>query len=54
MGLAVDIIARLEIRQEGLTWGNAAEPLSLDDDFTMAWVFGMLLIDAVWYYVVAW
>ena len=54
MGLAIDVLSRLEIRREGLTWDNVAEPLSQDDDFTMAWAFGMLLIDAVWYYVLAW
>ena len=48
------MIARLEIREEGLQWDNAADPLSLDDDFHMLYVFVMLILDAIVYYVIAW
>lgn len=54
MGMGVIVISRLEIRQEGLTWENAGEDLSLDDDFHMGWVYGMLIFDAIWYYLLAW
>ena len=54
LGLGVTVIARLEIREEGLQWDNAADPLSLDDDFHMLYVFVMLILDAIVYYVIAW
>ena len=54
MGLGVIAFSRLEIHQEGLRWDNAAEPLSPDDDFHMGVVYAMLIIDAVWYYVLVW
>ena len=54
LGLGVTVLARLEIREEGLQWDNASEPLSLDDDFHMGYVFMMLILDAIAYYVVAW
>ena len=54
LGLGVTVIARLEIRLEGLQWDNAAKPLSSDDDFHMGYVFMMLLLDAIVYYVIAW
>ena len=54
LGLGVEVMARLEIRQEGLTFANFASPVSADDSFNMAWVFGMLLLDSILYMVVAW
>lgn len=54
LGLGVEVLARLEQRQEGLTWGNVASPISIDDNFNMAWVFGMLIIDSILYMIVAW
>ena len=53
-GLGVTVIVKLELREEGLTLENVAEPLSFNDDFHMGWVYGMLLLDAVVYYVLAW
>ena len=54
LGLGVEVLSRLEQRQEGLQWDNFVTPLSADDNFNMAWVFGMLLIDAVVYMALAW
>ena len=54
VGLGVEVLSQLELRQEGLRWGNAATPLSADDDFHMAWVYGMLLLDSILYIVLAW
>ena len=54
LGLGVEVLSRLEQRLEGLQWNNVASPLSADDDFNMAWVFGMLLIDSVVYMIIAW
>lgn len=54
VGLGVDVLSQLELRQEGLTWNNVASPLSLDDHFSMIWVFGMLVLDSIIYMVLAW
>ena len=54
LGLGVEVISRLEQRLEGLQWNNIASPLSADDDFNMAWVLGMLLIDAIGYMMLSW
>ena len=54
MGLGVIAISRLEVRQEGLRWDNAGDELSPDDDFHMGVVYAMLIIDAIWYYLLAW
>lgn len=54
MGLGVSVISTLEIREEGITWANAAEPLSADDDFNIAIVFLMLIIDSIIYMLIAW
>ena len=54
LGLGVEVISRLEQRLEGLQWNNVAAPLSADDDFNMAWVLGMLLIDSFIYMLLSW
>ncbi len=54
LGLAIDVLSRLESRQEGLLWTNAGEPLSLDDQFNMVIVYVMLIIDSILYFVIAW
>ena len=54
MGLGITVISRLELHEEGLTLENAAQPLSFEDDFHMGWVYGMLLLNTIVYYVLAW
>ena len=54
MGLGVNVIATLEIRQEGVTWSNAGNRLSVDDDFNLAIVFIMLIVDSIIYMLIAW
>ena len=54
MGLGVEIISQLEQRQGGLQWDNVAIRLFADDNFSMAWVLGMLLIDSTVYMLFAW
>ena len=54
MGLAMEVISRLEQRGEGLQWNNVADQLSVDDQFHVGWVIGMLLIDSVLYMLIAW
>lgn len=54
MGLGINVIATLEIREEGVLWTNAADPLSADDDFNLAIVFTMLIVDSIIYMLIAW
>ena len=54
MGLGINVISTLEIREEGVTWGNAADPVSADDDFNITIVFLMLIIDSIIYMLIAW
>lgn len=54
LGLGVEVISQLEQRQEGLKWNNAASAISVDDNFNMTWIYGMLLLDSVLYMVIAW
>ena len=54
MGLGINTIALLEIRGQGVQWNNIDEPISLDDDFNLGWVFLMLILDSVVYMLIAW
>ena len=49
LGFGIEVIARLEQQTVGLSWSNIAEPITIDDNFNMAWVLMMLLIDSVLY-----
>ncbi|CAI7993840.1 ATP-binding cassette sub-family A member 3, partial [Geodia barretti] len=54
MGLGINTISLLEIRGEGVQWGNFAEDISLDDDFHLGYVFLMLIVDSIVYMLIAW
>jgi len=54
MGLGVNVLSTLEIREEGATWANSGEPVSPDDDFNLGIVFAMLILDSIIYMVIAW
>ena len=54
VGLGFNTIATLEVRGEGLTWQNLAQPLSNDDRFSVAIVLGMLILDSLLYFLIAW
>ena len=54
MGLGVEVLARLDFRQEGLQFNNVIEPVNLDDSFHMGYVFMMLIADSIVYYILAW
>ena len=54
MGLGINTISLLEIRGEGVQWGNFAEDVSLDDDFHLGYVFLMLIVDSIVYMLIAW
>lgn len=38
----------------GIQWHNLFDPVTVDDDFSMAQVIGLLLLDAVLYGLVTW
>lgn len=38
----------------GIQWNNMFDPVTVDDDFSLAQVIGLLLLDAVLYALVAW
>ena len=54
MGLGVNTVALLEIRGEGIRWNNFYEDISPDDDFSLGYVFLMLIVDSIIYMVIAW
>ncbi|CAI8053623.1 ATP-binding cassette sub-family A member 3 [Geodia barretti] len=54
MGLGINTISLLEIREEGVLWSNFYKEISLDDDFNLGYVFLMLIIDSIIYMLIAW
>lgn len=54
MGLGINTLALLEIRSEGAQWNNFYQAISLDDDFHLGYVFLMLVIDSIFYMLIAW
>lgn len=54
LGLGINTIALLEIREEGVQWNNFYKDISLDDDFNLGYVFLMFIIDSILYMLIAW
>ena len=54
MGLAIEIVSRLEQTEVGLQWYNINVPTSATNGITFAWTMGLLLIDALLYMLIAW
>lgn len=54
VGLGVNVLSIMELRQEGLSFSNFAQPLSLDDQFNMFLVVFMLAVDTVLYMILYW
>ena len=54
MGLGINTMSLLEIREEGVQWSNFYKDISLDDDFNLGYVFLMLIIDSFIYMLIAW
>ena len=48
------MISILELRGEGFQFSAFSSPLSADDSFNMHAVIGMLVFDAVLYFLAAW
>ncbi|XP_070574888.1 phospholipid-transporting ATPase ABCA3-like [Ptychodera flava] len=54
MGIASQIFAQREAQTVGVKWSNLARPVTVDDNFSMAILIVMLLVDTVLYGLVAW
>ncbi|XP_029015057.1 phospholipid-transporting ATPase ABCA3 [Betta splendens] len=54
MAMGAQLIGMFEGKGTGIQWHNLFESVTVDDDFTLAQVLGLLLFDAVLYGLVAW
>ncbi|XP_054848460.1 phospholipid-transporting ATPase ABCA3 isoform X2 [Eublepharis macularius] len=54
MAMGAQLIGMFEGKGTGIQWWDLLTPVSVDDNFTMAHVLGMLLLDSVLYGLVAW
>jgi ABC-type multidrug transport system ATPase subunit len=61
MGVAASILAKWELVEEGIQWSNLFNPVPVTysgaapkDNFSLAHVMGMFIVDAVIYQVLAW
>ncbi|XP_065191638.1 phospholipid-transporting ATPase ABCA3-like [Sycon ciliatum] len=54
LGMAMFQYSRREVATEGVQFSNAHEGLSVEDGFTMAHIFGMLILNGVLYLLIIW
>uniref|UniRef100_A0A8D0GV65 ABC transporter domain-containing protein n=1 Tax=Sphenodon punctatus TaxID=8508 RepID=A0A8D0GV65_SPHPU len=54
MAMGAQLIGMFEGKVTGVQWRDLMKPVSVDDNFTLAQVLGMLLLDSVLYGLVAW
>ncbi|XP_061079781.1 phospholipid-transporting ATPase ABCA3 [Conger conger] len=54
MAMGAQLVGMFEGKGTGIQWHNLFEPVTVDDDFSLAQVMGMLLLDSVLYGLVAW
>uniref|UniRef100_A0A671T4S1 ABC transporter domain-containing protein n=1 Tax=Sinocyclocheilus anshuiensis TaxID=1608454 RepID=A0A671T4S1_9TELE len=54
MAMGAQLIGMFESKGTGIQWHNLFEPVTVDDDFSLAQVLGLLLLDSVLYGLVAW
>ncbi|KAJ7305756.1 hypothetical protein JRQ81_010122 [Phrynocephalus forsythii] len=54
MAMGAQLIGMFEGKGTGLQWKDLMKPVSVDDNFTLAHVLGMLLFDSAVYGLVAW
>uniref|UniRef100_A0A5F9C9C6 ABC transporter domain-containing protein n=1 Tax=Oryctolagus cuniculus TaxID=9986 RepID=A0A5F9C9C6_RABIT len=54
LALGINLLLKLEVRQIGAKWHNFWTPASLEDNLVFGYLFGMLLLDAFLYGLVAW
>lgn len=50
----VQILSRRESSKVGVTWDNINKKTSVDDNFTLATAFGVLILDCVIYGILTW
>uniref|UniRef100_A0A672ZS52 ABC transporter domain-containing protein n=1 Tax=Sphaeramia orbicularis TaxID=375764 RepID=A0A672ZS52_9TELE len=54
MAMGAQLIGMFEGKGTGIQWSNLFNAVTVDDDFSMAQVLGLLLFDAILYGLVAW
>lgn len=54
MAMGAQLIGMFEGKGTGIQWHNLFEAVTVDDDFSLAQVMGLLLLDALLYGLVAW
>ncbi|XP_061740845.1 phospholipid-transporting ATPase ABCA3 [Nerophis ophidion] len=54
MAMGAQLIGMFEGKGTGIQWSNMFDSVTVDDDFSLAQVMGLLLFDAVLYGMVAW
>uniref|UniRef100_A0A8C4GY08 ABC transporter domain-containing protein n=1 Tax=Dicentrarchus labrax TaxID=13489 RepID=A0A8C4GY08_DICLA len=54
MAMGSQLIGMFEGKGTGIQWSNMFDSVTVDDDFSMAQVLGLLLFDSVLYWLVAW
>lgn len=54
MAMGAQLIGMFEGKGTGIQWHNLFEAVTVDDDFSLAQVIGLLLLDALLYGLVAW
>ncbi|KAI1884433.1 hypothetical protein AGOR_G00226350 [Albula goreensis] len=54
MAMGAQLVGMFEGKGTGIQWHNLFDPVTVDDDFSLAHVMGLLLLDAVLYGLVAW
>uniref|UniRef100_A0A7M4E1A4 ATP binding cassette subfamily A member 3 n=1 Tax=Crocodylus porosus TaxID=8502 RepID=A0A7M4E1A4_CROPO len=54
MAMGAQLIGMFEGKGSGIQWKDLMKPVSIDDNFTLAQVLGMLIVDSILYGLVAW
>ena len=54
MSMGANLIGRFEGQGSGIQWSNIFEGVTVDDDFTFAYVLGMMLFDSFMYGFITW
>ena len=54
LGIAVQIFTKLEAAQVGVTWKNFADPPTADDNFSLALVWLMMIVQCLVCWILTW
>lgn len=52
--ISVDLYLFLSMTGAGMQWSNFYKPVTTDDNFNMALVFVMLIVDTIFYAIITW